>query len=309
MGVTERTTIGNELSQYAQEIDDIVNTTKWNGSTLLTGSISMKFQTSADGAAATDYTTWTLTQAHDVSGTGTNGLGDLASVSGSTASETQDLGNVLVAGGLDATTATFSGLSQLSSGTYKIRVQVGATSGTGNSYAQLIDSSGNPLTVDANNADGGMMDNKVTFTYDYTASGGQTLNFGTGLQVTLTSAMVAGVKADATISYTKTGSYDATSKVVDGTESRKYMVTLDSAIGTVSASLSNIGSMVSRLTFKEDTLAIGKVNTDAAYNRVMNADMATEQLNSVKYQILQQSAISMLAQANMAPQSILKLMG
>jgi flagellin len=90
---------------------------------------------------------------------------------------------------------------------------------------------------------------------------------------------------------------------------RAYIGSLDTAIASVSASLSNIGSMVARLTFKEDTLAIGKVNTEAAYNRIMNADMALEQLNAVRYQILQQTAIAMLAQANVAPQAVLQLIG
>ncbi|MCS7220024.1 MAG: flagellin [Anaerolineae bacterium] len=90
---------------------------------------------------------------------------------------------------------------------------------------------------------------------------------------------------------------------------RAYIDLLDTAIASVSASLSNIGSMMARLTFKEDTLAIGKVNTEAAYNRIMNADMAVEQLNAVKFQILQQTAIAMLAQANIAPQAVLQLIG
>jgi flagellin len=39
----------------------------------------------------------------------------------------------------------------------------------------------------------------------------------------------------------------------------------------------------------------------------MNANMAEEQVNASKYSILQQTAIAMLAQANMAPRSLLSL--
>jgi flagellin len=39
----------------------------------------------------------------------------------------------------------------------------------------------------------------------------------------------------------------------------------------------------------------------------MNANMAEEQMNASKYTILQQTAISMLAQANQAPQNLLSL--
>jgi flagellin len=61
------------------------------------------------------------------------------------------------------------------------------------------------------------------------------------------------------------------------------------------------------LTFREETVTIAKTNVDAAYNRIMNADMADEQLQMTKNQVLQQTAIAMLSQANQAPQSILSL--
>ncbi len=54
-------------------------------------------------------------------------------------------------------------------------------------------------------------------------------------------------------------------------------------------------------------MSVAKVNTEASWNRIMNADMAYEQLEATKYQILQQTAVTMLAQANMGPQAILGL--
>jgi flagellin len=39
----------------------------------------------------------------------------------------------------------------------------------------------------------------------------------------------------------------------------------------------------------------------------MNADMAMEQLESTKFSILQQTSITMLSQANSAPQGVLQL--
>ncbi|GAB4558538.1 MAG: flagellin [Anaerolineae bacterium] len=307
LGADERTAIAEELSQYAREIDDIVNTTKWNGQTLLSGGISLNFQTSADSSTSYDYTVWTLTQAHDVQGTGTDGLGDLADVTGSsTVSISTDPDSVFSAA--SAGNTTFSGLEELSTGSYTIRVVIGSTDGSAtDSYLQILDANGEPLWVDADGSSGGLLDTKVSFAYD--ASGAFTVNLGNGLEVVLNSGLTAGTKQDATFAYTKSGTYDVSTRVNSAANARAYMQTLDSAIATVSSSLSNIGSMVARLSFKEDTLAIGKVNTEAAFSRIMNADMAVEQLNAVKNQILQQSAIAMLAQANMAPQAILQLMG
>ncbi|MCB0266507.1 MAG: flagellin, partial [Calditrichaeota bacterium] len=46
-----------------------------------------------------------------------------------------------------------------------------------------------------------------------------------------------------------------------------------------------------------------------AASRIMDADVAKEQLNLTKLQILQQTSTIQLAQANSAPQSVLQLFG
>jgi flagellin len=95
--------------------------------------------------------------------------------------------------------------------------------------------------------------------------------------------------------------------VTSATFSSALMNTLSTAIDTISSRLQTVGTLVSRLTFREETVTIAKTNVDAAYNRIMNADMAEEQLNATKNQVLQQTAIAMLSQANQAPQSIMSL--
>ena len=82
---------------------------------------------------------------------------------------------------------------------------------------------------------------------------------------------------------------------------------IDIAIADVSEALSYIGSVVNRLTYQETSLTISKTNTEAARSRIEDADMAYEQLEATKLQILQQTASAMLAQANTGPQAILSL--
>ena len=53
--------------------------------------------------------------------------------------------------------------------------------------------------------------------------------------------------------------------------------------------------------------AIAHANTEAAFNRIMNANMASEQVEASKFLILQQTATAMLSQANAAPQFLLSL--
>jgi len=82
---------------------------------------------------------------------------------------------------------------------------------------------------------------------------------------------------------------------------------IDTAIETVSDTLQLIGATVSRLTIKESTLRIAVTNTEAAKSRILDADIAKEQVESTRLQILQQTATAQLAQANIAPQNVLAL--
>ena len=86
-----------------------------------------------------------------------------------------------------------------------------------------------------------------------------------------------------------------------------FIASVDDAINSVSANQSSLGAILARLSAQEDTLAVSKVNTEAAWNRIMNADMAEEQVAASKFSILQQTSIAMLTQANSAPQAILSL--
>ena len=86
-----------------------------------------------------------------------------------------------------------------------------------------------------------------------------------------------------------------------------YLSSVDTAISTVSLELQKIGSLINRLDVKEQNLQTAITNTEAARSRIEDADMAKEQLEATKLQILQQTATVQLAQANAAPQGILAL--
>lgn len=302
LGSSERSAIQTQLNDFAAEIDAIVDTTKWNGNKLLDGlsafSGTVVFQTGAD-TGTNDRISLTSGNFGSVSCTSLS-----IGASSSTVSET-DAGSVTAS--IDAGNTTFSGLSELSTGTYTMRVHIGSSATdntTADSTAQLVDSGGNVLSVDANGASGGLLDNKVTFAYDSDTA--TTVDFGNGLQVTLSNGLAANTDtANVTLAYTKSGTYNGSVSTASG--ARSAIDSLDSAIGTVSGRLQTVGALVSRLSFREETLTIAKVNTEAAYNRIMNADMAFEQLEATKMSILQQTATAMLSQANQAPQNVLSL--
>jgi len=84
---------------------------------------------------------------------------------------------------------------------------------------------------------------------------------------------------------------------------------VDAAIDTVASTIRSVGSIQSRLSVKEDFLSVAITNTEAAKSRIFDADLAKEQVKSISLQILQQTTVSALAQANVAPQAVLGLLG
>ena len=85
------------------------------------------------------------------------------------------------------------------------------------------------------------------------------------------------------------------------------LANVDNAIGVLAYFLQDVGAKVSRLTVKESTLSIAIINTLATKSRIWDVDIAREQLNATKLQILQQTATAQLAQANVSPQNVLAL--
>jgi len=82
---------------------------------------------------------------------------------------------------------------------------------------------------------------------------------------------------------------------------------LTSLKSAVSNALGKIGNFTQRLDIKEETLNTSISNAQSSISRIYDTDMAWEQLNAMRGTILQQTAISMLAQLNAAPQQVLQL--
>jgi flagellin len=70
----------------------------------------------------------------------------------------------------------------------------------------------------------------------------------------------------------------------------------------------SLGALQNRLQNTISTLQIQAENTQAAESRISDVDVATEMTNFVRNQILTQSAVAMLAQANSLPRMALQLM-
>lgn len=84
---------------------------------------------------------------------------------------------------------------------------------------------------------------------------------------------------------------------------------IDNAINKVSMVRATFGATQNRLEHKIENLTTNSENLTEAESTIRDTDMASEMLNYTKYNVLQQAAQSMLAQANQQPQSILQLLG
>lgn len=86
------------------------------------------------------------------------------------------------------------------------------------------------------------------------------------------------------------------------------IATIDTALSTVRSALQNIGVQTNRLNYAASNLATRIENYQASESAIRDADMASEVAELTKNQILQQTSIAMLAQANAAPQAVLSLL-
>jgi flagellin len=84
-------------------------------------------------------------------------------------------------------------------------------------------------------------------------------------------------------------------------------VAVTAAIDTLNVARANIGAAQNRMDFASGNLAITIENMDAARSSLLDLDIAHEMTNFTSKQILLQTGVAMLAQANQLPQSLLRL--
>jgi flagellin len=87
------------------------------------------------------------------------------------------------------------------------------------------------------------------------------------------------------------------------------LVAIQTAISQLASDRAQIGANLSRLETERNTISILRDNLSAARSRIVDVDVAEESANFARQQILVQSGTAMLAQANVIPQSALRLIG
>lgn len=86
------------------------------------------------------------------------------------------------------------------------------------------------------------------------------------------------------------------------------LIEITAAIETISSNRGALGAKQQRLNTNINSLGISSENLQAAESQIRDADVAEEVVNLTKFQVLAQTGVSALAQANQSTQSVLSLL-
>ncbi len=305
---TARTAAQNEIVQLRDEIDRIGNTTSFGNQNLLDGSFGAQ-------AAQLTSTATGLTSGAVIAGTGASLAFSLNIDAGNTAGSLQV--SVAVNAGTYATAASFQtelqndvnakttgvagftgsvavSVTDLGSGVWTVNFKRNSTnadtgisiSGVGDGLAGVITTSG--ASTVANTA-GGVF------------QVGANVTDSNQIHVSIDDVRITG--GTNTI-YTALANVDVTNTTQNGTSA----TLVDNAIASVSALRGQLGADQNRFQSTIANLQVTTENLSASESRIRDTDMAAEMVNFTRDQILLQAGTAMLAQANSAPQTILKLL-
>ena len=276
LGATEREFLNVEFQALMSEIDRVADDTDFNGTQLLDGEIAVTQSANlgtADGVAGVSAqgvdTNGTFTIAYD----GT----DSFTVSDGTNSYT----GTVAADALD----TNGALSRSTT------LQLTSTAGNGS------------LTLALNTA------------FDATASvGAEAFTVAGTTQLSLDFKLGTGTETYDSLSFTL-DAVSVTGLGMAGTESIDTAANADSALEAVNIAIdnlnafrANVGAAQNRLDFASDNLSVSIENAEAARSTLLDLDIAAEMTNFTSKQVLMQSGVAMLAQANQLPQNLLRLL-
>lgn len=91
-------------------------------------------------------------------------------------------------------------------------------------------------------------------------------------------------------------------------DANRAIGTLDDALKLINKQRADLGAYQNRLEYAVKGLDIAAENTQASESRIRDTDMASQMVDFVKNQVLSQSGVAMLAQANSQSQNVLSLL-
>jgi flagellin len=292
----------NEITQLRSEIDRIAGTTSFGTQKLLNGSFGAQearattvVTGTGSGVAVGGANTATFDLTVDAGGTSTSVTVSLTTGTYNTATSLQaDLQRgVSAALGAGFTGAVTVNVHDLGSGAWSVELVRNSTATTGKLQFSNVGAGVAGIT---NNSSASTV----------TSGGGV---FQVGANVTSTDQISLSI-LDMRISNGTVGAFTALGSI-DVTDTTSYAAAqqaIDTAITSVSTVRGSLGAVQNRFESTISNLQVTTENLTASESRIRDTDMALEMVNFTRNQILVQAGTAMLAQANQAPQSVLKLL-
>jgi flagellin len=291
----------NEITQLRSEIDRIAGTTSFGSQKLLNGSFGAQearattVVTGATGGLAVGGATATFDLTVDAGGTSTSVTVSVTTGTYNTAASLEaDLQRgVSAALGAGFTGAVTVSVHDLGSGAWSVEFVRNTTDTTGKIQFANVGAGVQGVT-DASSA------------ATQTSGGGV---FQVGANVAASDQISLSI-ADMRITNGTNGAFTALASI-DVTDTSNFAAaqqSIDAVITAVSNVRGGLGAVQNRFESTISNLQVTTENLTASESRIRDTDMSLEMVNFTRNQILVQAGTAMLAQANQAPQSILKLL-
>lgn len=287
-----------EYQNILTQIGNIGSSTNFNGQSVF--SATAKTFTVSDGT-----TSGTVSYSDTVGSLTKASVGTSAPVGTSTA-VSLTTPTASSASAASTTTLTLGSTSNTVSGTLSLAVGSGTahsiTIAAGTSLSALADQINNDSTYTAAS---------VTAAYDST-TGALTISGPTAASSTLstsgttlqdTALVASGAAPGAGVDFT-----DATLSTLTASTAQTVLTSLGTAISDVAYQRGTIGANINQLSSAQQVAASEQTNLTSAEDNIRATDYATAASNLSKYQVLSQTGISALAQANSVQQEVLKLL-
>ena len=190
--------------------------------------------------------------------------------------------------------------------------QIEALAAEINNVVDITNFQGTTLLGSANAADDARVNTDLTFQVGEQSSDTQAVSIASAAVADLFGATLD-VNGNGDITTAQAaGNSKGTLAINNGTgaeDFRTFIDTIDTAVQSVSSIFNQIGIDQNSLSIKQENLSQSISSNSAARSRIQDADFAKVQSESIKLQILQQTATSALAQANSSPQAVLGFLG
>ncbi len=245
----------------------------------------------------------------------TTGPGEIGYAVLKTASDTFATGSIDVkeANGTVDNITTTTGETFATLQTALGKAGVTATLGSDNETITFTAASANTSIVDASNlneTDGPLTTGYTAVSFFTTGIGANLgTNDSTTAHAAVDSAQASGSGGTATISYTDSnGAALNNTDLTSSADAQTALTDLNAAITDVAAQDGYIGAQINTLNAVSSVLSTQQENVQSAQNAEQATDYASATSNMSKYEILSQTGIAALAQANSQQQDVLKLL-